>query len=123
MVGRRSVGIEPATAVAIEHGPLMCELQSATPLKSEFVATLSHRIRTPLDSITGYSEMLTDATLEPYSPQWDDVIGRIQLSVRELLEGLNITLDFVRLQVDELVPASDPQEARQAAFTAKERPA
>ena len=70
----RSVGIMSATAVAIESGHLMRDLQEVSPLKPALVATLSHEIRTPLNNITGYWEMLADAAFEPYSPQWNDVI-------------------------------------------------
>jgi signal transduction histidine kinase len=104
----RSAGIMPTTAVAIGNGRLMRDLQEASPLKPAFVATLSHEIRTPLNSITGYWEMLADAAFEPHSPQWNDVIGRIQRSVRELLDRVNMALDLAQLKADELAPASAP---------------
>jgi signal transduction histidine kinase len=110
----RSVGITSATAVATESGHLMRDLPEVSPLKPALVATLSHEIRTPLDSITGYWEMLADAAFEPYSPQWNDVIVRIQRSVRDLLDRVSMALDLAQLKADDLAPASAPpgREAR-----------
>jgi signal transduction histidine kinase len=104
----RSAGITPRNTVAIESGRLMRDLQEARPLKTAFVATLSHQIRTPLANIAGYGEMLADGAMEPYSPQWNDVIGRIQRSVRELLDPVGVALDLVQLKAGEKVAGSAP---------------
>src|SRR4051812_1927630 len=85
-------GITPTNAVAIENGRLMYDPE-ATARRAAFVATLSHEIRTPLENIVGYGEMLADAALEPYSPQWNDVISRIVCSVRELVDRVGLALD------------------------------
>ena len=110
MGARRSVGSMPTTTAAFANGRLMRDLQDAGPLKPEAVATLSHEIRTPLNTITGYWEMLADAAVEPDSPQWNDVIGRIQLSVQELLDRVSTALDLAQLTADERAPASAPPE-------------
>lgn len=110
MGATRSVGNMSATAHAIENGRLMRDVQEESPLKRAYVATLSHEIRTPLSNITGYWEMLADAALEPHSPEWEDVIGRIQRSVRELLDRVGMALDLAQLKADELTPASTPPE-------------
>ena len=108
MGATRSAGITPTNMVATENGRLMRDLREANPRKPAFVATLSHEIRTPLNNIAGYGEMLADAAFEPYSPQWNDVIGRIQGSVRELLDRVGVALDLAQLKVGELAPASAP---------------
>lgn len=100
-------GKTPTNAVAIENG-LMCDLQEASALKPAFVATLSHEIRTPLNNLAGYGEMLADAAFEPNSPQWNDAIGRIQGSVRELLDRVGVALDLAQRKAGELAPASAP---------------
>jgi signal transduction histidine kinase len=101
-------GITPTNAVAIENGRLLCDLQKASTLKPALVATLSRQIRTPLNNIAGYGEMSADAAFEPNSPQWNDVIGRIQGSVRELLDRVGVALDLAQLKAGELPPASAP---------------
>ena len=93
----RSPGITPTNAIAIENGRVVRDLQEAMPPEPAFVATLSHEIRTPLNNIAGYGEMLADAAFEPHSPQWNDVIGGIQRSVRELLDRLGVALDLAHL--------------------------
>jgi signal transduction histidine kinase len=100
----------PTTTAAFATGRLIRDLQDATPLKAGAVETLSHEIRTPLDTITGYGEMLADGAFEPYSPQWNDVIGRIQQSTRELLDRVSTALDLAQLTADERAPASAPPE-------------
>ena len=107
----RSIGTMPETAVATESGHLMRDLLEVSPLEPAFVATLSHEIRTPLNSIAGYWEMLADAAYEPYSPQWNDMIGRIQRSVRELLDRVSIALDLAQLKADDLASAPPGREA------------
>jgi signal transduction histidine kinase len=100
-------GITPTNAVAIENGRLMYDPE-ANARRAAFVATLSHEIRTPLENIVGYGEMLADAALEPYSPQWNDVISRIVCSVRELVDRVGLALDLAQLEVSQLAQSSDP---------------
>src|SRR5206468_8113110 len=41
------------------------ELEKANRMKDEFIATLSHELRTPITSITGWVQMLQDGALTP----------------------------------------------------------
>jgi PAS domain S-box-containing protein len=65
-------------------------------MKDQFLATLSHELRTPINSIMGYAELLT---LEPgqseRAPQYVDAILRNARSQARLIESL---LDLARLQ-------------------------
>ena len=40
------------------------EAERANAAKSRFLATMSHELRTPLNAIIGFSEMLTNETLD-----------------------------------------------------------
>jgi PAS domain S-box-containing protein len=48
-------------ALAINHKQALSELQKRNQLKSEFISTAAHELRTPLSSIMGYAELLRQA--------------------------------------------------------------
>jgi signal transduction histidine kinase len=74
-------------------------LREADRLKDEFVALISHDLRTPLTSITGYVELALEDELA------DDVRGYLQVVARNadrLLALVNDLLFVARLQAGEL---------------------
>ena len=78
------------------------EAEAANRLKDEFLATLSHELRNPLNVVIGYSELLrrTDDLSNPaFVSRAADVIRRNALAQSQLVSDL---LDLSRLQMGKL---------------------
>ncbi len=75
------------------------ELQTAERSKDDFLANVSHEIRTPINTISGMSEILLQEE-EPVRLKED--IQMIQLAGRNLMRVVSDILDFSELQAGEL---------------------
>jgi len=80
-------------------------LYEANKLKSEFLANVTHELRTPMTSIIGFAELLGDASRTP--GETDPVrIARyarnILTSGRELLEQINNLLDYAKTEAGKM---------------------
>ncbi len=67
--------------------------------KSEFLATISHELRTPMNGILGYSDLLLET---PLSPDQLEMAGTIKHSSESLLTILNDILDFSKVEASRL---------------------
>jgi PAS domain S-box-containing protein len=66
-------------------------LQEADAVRREVVSTVSHEVRTPLTSITGYLELLSDGVAGPLTEQQAsmlEVIGRNTARLQRLVDDL-----------------------------------
>ena len=65
-------------------------------IKSEFVSTVSHDLRSPLTAILGYVELLE--RVGPVNEKQRSFIQRVQVSVRNITELINDLLDLGRIE-------------------------
>ena len=65
-------------------------------IKSEFVSTVSHDLRSPLTAILGYVELLE--RVGPINERQRNFIQRVQTSVRNITELINDLLDLGRIE-------------------------
>ncbi len=71
-------------------------LKELDRLKSEFVATVSHDLRTPLTSIQGYVELLPK--VGPLNERQEQFIGRVRVSLKNITDLINDLLDIRRIE-------------------------
>src|SRR5947209_20461386 len=69
-------------------------------LKSEFLADMSHGIRTPMNGIMGMNELLRDTQLDREQLEYVTVVEN---SAQELLRIINDILDFSKIEADKVV--------------------
>ena len=78
------------------------KLIEALRLKSQFVATISHELRTPMNAIIGFSQLLLRTKLGILSRAQKDMVERILNNGKSLLMLVNEVLDFSKLQAGKL---------------------
>ncbi len=74
------------------------ELIEASRLKSKFLATISHELRTPMNIIIGFSQHLLGVKSEKLSEKQTDMVQRILNNGKHLLMLMNEVLDFSKLE-------------------------
>ncbi|MEA5582358.1 ATP-binding protein [Nodularia harveyana UHCC-0300] len=74
------------------------KLLEASRLKSQFFATISHELRTPMNAIIGFSQILLRPRFGQLSHKKADMVERILNNSKHLLVLLNEVLDFSNLE-------------------------
>lgn len=68
--------------------------------KSDFLATISHEMRTPMQSVFGFLELML---LENPEPKLKNMIDRAMISASGVLEMLDDILDVAKIDADKMV--------------------
>jgi signal transduction histidine kinase len=86
----------------------MEESERANEAKSIFLAKMSHQLRTPLNAVIGYSEiLLEDAELKRDSAQIED-LRRINAAGKHLLSLVTSVLDLNKIEADKTELVLEP---------------
>ena len=80
--------------------------ESASRLKSQFLATMSHELRTPLNAILGFSEVIRDGVFgrtATSTEKYAEYAGSIHTSGRHLLALISEILDLSKIEAGSYV--------------------
>ncbi|HLG99419.1 MAG TPA: ATP-binding protein [Bryobacteraceae bacterium] len=74
----------------------------ANRLKSDFLTSMSHELRSPLNGIIGFTELLYDGKLGQIQERPRQFLGRIHSSAMHLLDLINDVLDLSKVEAGRL---------------------
>ena len=80
----------------------IAELEARDSLKTQFLANISHDLRTPLTAVITHAEILRDGILGPLSERQLESIGGIINGGRQLLEQVGEILTYARGAANQL---------------------
>ncbi|MDQ6887586.1 MAG: HAMP domain-containing histidine kinase [Gemmatimonadota bacterium] len=89
-------------AQLLEQGRKMAELKNQDALKTQFLANISHDLRTPLTAVITHAEILRDGILGPMSDRQRESIVGIIGGGRQLLDMVGEILTYARGAANQL---------------------
>src|SRR6059058_4085718 len=101
----RLLALEQQLRLALEEA---ADLRARDQLKTQFLANISHDLRTPLTAVITHAEILRDGLLGPLSERQMESINGIISGGRQLLAQVGEILTYARGAANQLtlVPAS-----------------
>ena len=103
-----TLGVMCAQAIMRAHlraGELKAreDAEQANRSKARFVATISHELRTPMNAVLGYTELLADEVFGPVSALQKDHLGRVRATGTHLMALIEDLLGYARIDAGEEV--------------------
>ncbi|MDZ4871230.1 MAG: Sensor histidine kinase RcsC [Chroococcidiopsis cubana SAG 39.79] len=84
------------------------QLQEAAKLRAHFLAIMSHELRSPLNAIVGFSQLLLRQTQSALPHNQENMVSRILSSGRHLLVLIEDILDFSKVEAGKLTLKLEP---------------
>ncbi len=119
LASRAALAIDNARLYA-EAKSARAEAEAANLAKSQFLAMTSHEIRTPINAIIGYTDLLGMGIYGPMSDEQRQQMERIQASAQHLLGLVDGVLDLARVESGQMTVRAEKgtvAEAVEGAYT------
>lgn len=78
------------------------QLQEMARLKSHFLAVVSHELRSPMNAILGFAQLLLRQSHQPLATNQENMVERILRSGKHLLALIEDILDFSKIEAGQL---------------------
>ncbi len=86
------------------------EAERASKAKSSFLANLSHELRTPMNAIMGFTELIASGAVGEVNAKQAEYLQDVQTSARRLLDLINDLLDLSRAEAGRLELEETPTD-------------
>jgi signal transduction histidine kinase len=106
--------------VAMRKGILLEALQRSNTAKTEFLASVSHDLRTPLNVMLGYTQLLAEGSFGPVTAQQTDTLERMERTAMDQLALINDLLDLVGIEQGKLAYSLAPVHVGEIAAPLRE---
>ncbi|HEX8674993.1 MAG TPA: HAMP domain-containing sensor histidine kinase, partial [Longimicrobium sp.] len=90
------------------------EAEAASRAKTDFLAVVSHELKTPLNAITGFADLLHDGDAGVMSDVQSRHVERIQAASRQLLQLIDELLSYTRMESGPEAPQLQPVDVNAA---------
>ncbi|MBP5858627.1 PAS-domain containing protein [Marivibrio halodurans] len=87
-------------------------LENADLLKSQFISSISYELRSPLNAILGFTELLREELFGPLNDRQREQVGHIHAASQDLAGLINDVLDLAALQAGYLAIERRPAALR-----------
>lgn len=111
MAGAAEAAAETARQEAVAFG---VRAHTSERARGDFLSTMSHEFRTPLNAVLGYAELLSAGVGGELSATQDGYLERLRAATRHLLGLVNDVLDVAKADAEGLPVARDTVDARAA---------
>ncbi len=85
-------------------------VERSLKVKEQFISNMSHEIRTPLNAVIGFTDLLTDTTLNMEQGEYVQIV---KSASQNLLSLINNILDLSKIESGNLVLEKQPMDVRQ----------
>ncbi len=88
--------------------------ETANRAKSEFLSRISHELRTPMNAILGFAQLLQMSNKDPLTSNQNERVRQIVKGGEHLLELINEILDISRIEANRVQISPEPVSIRES---------